>query len=517
MKKLNKKFLILIVVVLIVGLFFIFKGKKSKNIKEDEDLYNEKFNISKTDAFFLKDPNGEGYALFNSNGKKLTDFKFKTNQASFKNHSMLVETLDDKKCVLNDSGKIVVDCGKFEKLTKKESLYVNEQDNKTTIINSKGKVVKTFDGYVNFDTYIDSDEFLLAYSNEKYYVIDFEGDVIFSFDAVKDADSPTVNYTNGIVSVFYNKKTYIGDLKKNKKIFEKEDDYHLCVSSTDQKGNVIVLSSCASWYQQVENKKYVVLNKGKETYNTSNDNACKSISYYQEGLRCYTDNGIYLIDEKGKKLNERDIRNIAFSSAKNYAAYSDGNVVFYKNNKEVAKVKGSLNDYGYVKNDKVVVKVDNGYMLYNMSGKPITDKVFKNINTNYGNYFYGKLDDNQFVFITEKNKLTDVYYNISGSVDKYFNIQVEEGVHNVLDTKTGKVVLPNSKELYQLHKKRDMIIAYNKVDNEAMLYNVENGKSIIKTKGDLNLFENYFTNRIDGTTEYYSYKTGKKFLERKDS
>lgn len=516
MKKLNKKFLILIGVVLIIGLFFIFKGKGSKSIKEDEDIYNEKFNLSKTNSFFIKDSETEGYALFSSNGKKLTDYKFKTNQVAFLNHAMLVETLDGKKCVLNDSGKTVVECGKYEKLSKKEALYIAEKDNKTYVINYKGKVVKEFNESVSFDTYIDSDEFVIANSKDKYYVIDFEGDTLFEFAEEKNASSPSVNYTNGIVSVFYNKKTYIGDLKKNKKIAEIEDENHLCVNSTDQKGNVIVLASCASWFETVENKKYVILTKGKQTYDTSKDNSCKSLAYYQEGLRCYTDNGIYLIDEKGKKLNEKDIRDISFSSAKNYVAYKDGNLVFYKNNKEVAKVKGSLDEQGYVKKDKVVIRVDGGYMIYNMSGKPVTDKVFKRVNTSYGNYFYGQLAENQFVFVTDKNKLTDVYYNVGGNVEKYFNVQVEKDVHSVVDTSNGKLVLPKSKELYHLHKKGDLYIAYNKVDDEEMLYNVETGKLLLKTKGELGLYNNYFTNKIDGKKEYYSYTTGKKFLERKD-
>ena len=481
MKKLNKKFLILIVVVLVIGLFFIFKGKGSKSLKDDEDVYNEKFNISKTDSFFLKNPDGDGYALFNSNGKKLTDYKFKTSQATFKNHAMLVETTYNKKCVLNDSGKTVVDCGKYDDISSKESLYVVKQDNKTLILNYKGKAVKEFPEYVSFDTYIDSDEFLLAKSEKKYYVIDFEGDVLFSFDEVDNESSPSVNYTNGIVSVFYHGKTYIGDLKKNKKIFEVEDETHLCVNSTDQKGGVIVLASCAAWYQSVENPKYVIVKNGKTTFDTSKDSSCKSVSYYQEGLRCYTDNGIYLIDEKGKKLNEKDIRNITFSSAKNYAAYSEGNVVFYKNNKEVAKVKGNISEYGYVKKEKVVVKVDNGYMLYTITGKPVTDKVFKTINTNYGKFIYGKLDDHQYVFITDKDKVTDVFYGVGGYIDKYVNVQEKENEHNVINTSNGKLVLPTSKELYHLHKKGDMFIAYNKVDDEEMLYNVETGKLIIKT------------------------------------
>ena len=517
MKKLNKKFWILIgAVIVIIILIILFKGKKNKTVKADEDIYNEKFNISKTDTFFLKDSDTEGYALFSESGKKLTDFKYKNSQVKFLNHTMLVETLDGKKCALNDSGKIVIECGKYDKLSQKEALYVAEKDNKTIILNYKGKTVKEFSGYTSFDTFIDSNEFLLVKNDTKYYVIDFEGDIVYSFNEAKDA-SPTVNYTNGIASIFYSGKNYILDIKKNKKIFEAEDEYHLCVNSTDQKGNVVVLATCASWYQNIENKKYVIVNKGKETYNSTKDNSCKSIAFYQESLRCYTDNGIYLIDEKGKKVNEKDIRNMAFSSSKNYAINDKGEVVFYKNNKESKRVAGTLYETGYMKNEKVIVRAENGFMIYSFDGKPVTDTVFKNANSTYGKYYYGKIADDQYVFITEKNKLSDSYYKVIGNLEQYFNVQTEKDIYNVVDATTGKKILPDSKVAYSLQKKGDLLIAYLKTDDEKSLYNLETGKNIIKVNNDLNLYTNYFSIKKDGMVEYYSYINGKKFYERKDN
>lgn len=517
LKRINKKvwigiFVVIVIILLII--FFTTKGKKNNN--EANDVYNEKFTITKSEAFFLKGEDTEGYALFSSDGKKLTDYIYKTEKATFYNHAALVENLEGKKCAINDSGKTIIKCGEYDELTNVKASFKAKKGDTTSLIDSKGKIIKSFTGYVDTDSYIDYDEFILVSNNDKYYVIDYEGDIVLTFDEIKDADSPSVNYSNGIISYFYNGKTYIIDIKKNKQITTLDDKNHLCVNSTDQKGNVIVLQSCTSWLDSIDKKRYIVLDKGNITYDTNNDDSCESISYFQKSLRCYKNNDIYFIDTNGKKINDANVKNIGYTDVKDYVDYKSEEVIFYKNNKEVSKVKGSLQDTGYSKEGKYIIKVSDGYMLYNSDGKPVVDKIFKKIYSYYGNYYYAKVDDNNYVF-TLNNKISDSYYSVGNNIDKYYYVETKKDTHNIVDSDTGKTVLPDSSESYKAFIRDDVVIAYTYVDGKTTMYNLKTGKEIIKVDGELKLYDYYFTYINDGTKEYYSYKTGKKFLESKNN
>lgn len=516
LKKVNKK-VWLFLVIIIIGIIFIFfiKGKKNK-IKNEEDVYNEKFVITKSETFFLKDSDTEGYALFSSSGKRLTDYIYKTDKTTFYNHATTVETLDGKKCAINDSGKTIIKCGEYSDLTRIKATFKASKDDKTFLINSNGKTIKSFVGYVDIDSYGEYDEFILVSNDEKYYVIDFEGDIIFTFDKLKDVNPPTVNYTNGIISYFYNGESHILDIKKNNQIISIKDKNHLCVNSTDQKGNIIVLQSCSSWYNSIDEKRYVILDKGKITFDSASDNSCESISYYQNTLRCYKENMISFIEPNGNKINEANVRDIGYTEVKDYVENKSGEVIFYKNNKAVNTVKGTLQNTGYSKEAKYILSVDGGYELYNSNGKPVINEKFKKIYSYYGSYYYAKVDENNFVFILD-NKKSDSYYSVGNNVDKYYYVETKKDVHNIVDSTTGKTKLLDSEVAYKILTKGDIIIAYVYNEGETKMYNLQNGKEFITLKGEVKFLDYYFTYSNDEVIEYYSYKTGDKFLERKKS
>ena len=191
-------------------------------------------------------------------------------------------------------------------------------------------------------------------------------------------------------------------------------------------------------------------------------------------------------------------------------------MIFYKNNKEVNKVKGSLKDTGYSEEGKYIISVDGGYMLYNSDGKPIIDKVFKKINSYYGKYFYAQIDDNNYVFFDGK-KISDSYYSVGNNVENYYYVEPEKDVYNIVDSSTGKKMLPDSKVVYSALKKGNILLAYTKTDDETTIYNLKTGKEIVKLSGKVHFYEYYFTNTTKDIIDYYSYSTGKKFLERKNN
>lgn len=517
----KKYWIILLVLVIVVVAVFAFSKLKKKisnnSSNEENDVYNEKFSITKSESFFIKDENSDGYALFNFDGKKLTDYIYKTNKVDPYNHSLLVETLDGKKCVINDSGKEIIKCGSYKELTRHKIIYEAKNDDKTYILDTKGKKIKEFSDYVDIDTYIDPDEIVLVNNNNKYYVIDYEGDIIFDFDEIDDDDinSPSVNYKDGIVTVFYNGKTYVADIKKNKLLDTISDTNHLCVNSTDGKGNTIVLQSCASWFESVDNKRNIILYKGKKTYDKTENESCETINADNDILKCYKNYTLKLIDKNGNELLDVDTYNMSYANGKDYAKTENKTVTFYKDGKKVNQIEGSLDDYGYNDTGKYIIKVKDGYMLYGSDGKPIVDKVFTYLKTNdYATYGSIDKEKEKNVFITSDKKLSNEYYDINNSVEKYYSVNIDENTYNVVDSETGKTKLPNSTTEYTISKKGDFFVAYSYDNETTKMYNIETGKLIIDIKSKISLYDYYFTVEKDGKIEYYSYKTGKMFLSK---
>ena len=499
----------LLVIILIIKPFFL--GNKSN----DKTVYNPDFNLRESATFFIKDNEKELYALYNSDGKKLTDFDYKNSNTEFYNHAMLVENTDGKYGVINDSGKIIIKFGEYDNITRVSSLFLAEKGDKRFIINNKGKVVKKFDHEVVYNYFSTFNEFTIIRDDNKYYVIDFEGDIVYTFNKENNDTFPTASYKEGILSVFYNNENYIINIKTNKMLLKVSEEQQLCVSSTDEKGNSFVLNTCSSLYSSGTKKRYIVVNKNKITYDIDNTDECDSVSYVGKVLRCTKDNKSFFIYVKGKKVyDDVDVNEAAYVTNKDFAVNNEKKVDFYKNGKKVNSVDGSLSNIGVRKEKKYVLIVNDGYQLYNENGKQIGDNTYKKILTNYDEHYYGKIDINKYVFILDNGKESQEFYKISNGVDKYYKVKLNEDTYAVADSSTGKVIVDESKGNFKIAKKGKKFIATTNYDDETIVYNLETGKKLISTKDEVTLATYYFKVLSDNKVQYYTYTDGKMFLER---
>ena len=322
---------LVVILILIFAFKTIFSGKKTN----EKTIYDSEFNIRESQTFFIKNKDSDLYALFNSEGKKLTDYSYKNSNVEFYNHAMLVEDVEGKIGIINDAGATIVKFGEYDKITRVSSLYIAEKNDNRYIINSKGKVIKKFDHEITYNYFSVFNEFLIIRDEKKYYVIDFEGDVVYSFDTVEDDTFPSSSYKEGILSIFYNNENYIINIGTNKMLLKISNDEQLCVNSTDEKGKSFVLNSCSNWYTSVDKKRYVVVENNKITYDIDNTDECDSVSYIGKSLRCIKDNKSYFIDTKGKKMyDDVDISLSAYIDNKTFAVNSDNKVDFYNNGKK---------------------------------------------------------------------------------------------------------------------------------------------------------------------------------------
>lgn len=511
----NKKIIIIIGIVVILliillGIKSIFFKKKSNTTS----IYDSKFNIRESQTFFIKDSDNELYALYNAEGKKLTNYDYKNSQVNFYNHAMMVENEEGKIGAINDSGKLIIKFGEYDKITLLGSLFYAQKDDNHFLINNKGKVVKKFSETFEYNYFSSYNEFVIVTDNKKYYVIDYEGDIVYTFDKVENDTFPTSSYKEGILSVFYNKENYIINIGTNKMVLKVSNDEQLCVNSTNEEGTSFVLNSCTNWYSNTEKARYIVVEKNKITYDIDNKDECESISYIGKSLRCTKDNKSYFISTNGKKLyDDVDVNLAAYVTNKDFAVNSDKQVDFYKNGKKVNSVDGSLTNVGVRKEKKYVVSSDDGYKLYDINGKQIVSNTYKRIYTNYDEHYYGKIDNNKYVFILDNGKESQEYYKISNGVDKYYKVKLDENTYSVVDSSTGKTIVDESKVDFKINKKGKKIIASTTNDDETIIYNLETGKQLIKTNDEVTLSTYYFKVLTNNKVQYYTYSTGKMFLE----
>lgn len=509
----NKKIIIIVCIAIVALLAIIFgiKGLLSKN-STDKSVFDEDFDITESYTFLIKSQDNNKYALFNSEGKQLTEYILTESETKFYNHAMLIENEEGAEAIINDSGKFVVEFGKYNEIFRYGAIFRAEKNDKTYLINSKGKVIKVFEDYVDIDTYFSTNEIILVNNLKKYYVIDYEGDIIYTFDEVADAKSPSISYEEGILTLFYNNENYIINIDSNKMLLKISDDTQLCVNSTDGTGKSFVLHSCTNWYTNTERDKYVIVNNGKVSYEFENDGECKSVTYDNKVLKCYTDDARYFIDTKGKKLYDFDITNAAYNTSKNFAITKDNKVEFYKNGKLVNIVEATLSSTGFREEGNYVLKIDGIYQLFNESGKQIGNNSFKSINSNYGKYHYGKIEDDKYTFIPSNGKTTETFYRINNAVGQYYSVKITEDTYGVADATTGKNIVPEISSEYKINKKGKNYIATSNVDGVTTIYNLETKKELIKTDNEVSLNTYYFKVLNNGVEEYYTYSTGKKFL-----
>lgn len=499
---------VLLVIILIIKL--LFGGKKST----EKSIYDSEFNLRESQTFFIKDNDKDLYALYNADGKKLTDYSYRNSNVEFYNHAMLVENEEGKYGAITDSGKVIIKFGEYDNITRVSSLFFAEKDDKRYIINNKGKVVKKFEQEITYNYFSTFTEFTIVRDEKKYYVIDYEGDIVYTFDATDNDTFPSSSYKNGILSVFYNNENYIINISTNKMFLKISSDEQLCINSTNEKGTSFVLNSCSNLYTNSAKKRYVVVDKNKITYDIDSTDECDNISYIGKTLRCMKDNKSFFIDTNGKKIyDDVDVNVAAYVNNKDFAVNNDQKVDFYKNGKKINSVDGSLGNTGIRKEKKYIILTNEGYQLYNESGKQIGKNTYKRIYTNYDEHYYGKIDTNKYVFILDNGNESQEYYKISNGVDKYYKVKLNDDTYAVADASKGKIIVDESKGEYKINKKGKKFIALTTYDDETTVYNLETGKKLINTKDEVTLATYYFKVLSENKVQYYTYSDGKMFLE----
>lgn len=515
----NKKIIIISLVsaIIIIGLFFIFRKNKDKNKSTD-------FDVNYTDAFFIEEDGN--YALFNNDGKRLTEFEF-SSVDDFINGTALVRK-DDQYGVINSKGKMVIDFGKYKEISSRAGLYevVDENDNEY-LVNGNGKVLYDMKN-MSLDTFIEVDLYSILTDKDSntYKVLNYEGKVLYEFK-INNSDTkiPSTNVKDNFMSVFYNNKNYIYNLANSKEVVSFDSDKHYCINDVEEDGKIITLNSCVGFLESQDKTYYKFIKDGK-AYDLSDE--CERVGYSDDNLFCYSkSNEKLLIDGNGKVgIN---IQSLLFSDNDTYIKDIKNGVEVYNKGKVVKEIEcRDIPTYGYEKSGIFVLTSSSSskcgiksrfYEYYKSNGELAIDKQFKKASSFYDEAAIVSEDGDSYYLINKSGKkLSDNYSKIS--YDKYdykgFFAVEKDDLKGVID-KNGKELVTPKYSSIKIQKVRNNNYAILETeDSKHSVVDLKNGKELVTSDNSLYVEDNYIY-EYNRDTKYIKYYTlsGKSFYETK--
>lgn len=519
----NKKILLVLIVLVILvaigaGIFIFTKVSNSKKASKGEED-----NVAK--SFFLSDSNGL-YALFNADGKKLTDFIF-SEVKEFSNGVATVKRSDTKEmAIIKDNGKYLVDFGKYETIYQFGSLFSVYDSEGYYIINSEGK--KVFDKNYSIESHDSKDKIYVVSNDNEINIVDYKGNFLDILEKSDDDDTVDILESKGKYGIcIYKKKAYVYDLEKSNKLFEIDSNgkktsiqnYYLDYIS--EENNAIILNPFGN--------EYYVYKDGKLKFTIDTKDVSSYFKFYKDGITAREKNSgtnkYLLYDYDGNKIADNVV---LVKDTKNYATFDNSRKLkFYKNNEVVKEMnlKGTDSlEVSFQGPDSVVLmrSVSNKNTYYDSEGNKINENPYYSADIFQPNGYAIVTDEesNEYWIDKSNKKVSEEYdniktYEISSDDDKSKCWITTIGEENVLlsyDLK--KVVAKDFSEIKKTGKKNIALLTSSDV---VKLFDLEKGKVIteIKTKIDnIETKEDYLIVQENGKQAYYSYTTGKIFYEK---
>ncbi len=514
----KKKFpivILIIVIIVILGLLFLGYKLLSKGSSTSES------DNSGSTSFFIKNNTGK-YALFNEDGKKLSDFIY-DDYENFYNGTTVVEK-DNNYAIINEKGKIVLDYGKYATIKRVSGIYRAEtKDYKYHVLDSNGKLLYENVKY-NIDSYGDKYTFSVINTNDKYIVLNSVGKEIISIPVSGSESMEGEDNNDRYFTLFYNNKNYVIDAKEGKMLVSFDEKKHYCVNTDDIDGKYITMNSCVSWYEKSDNPSWKVIKDGK-VYDLTDK--CESVTSIDGIMYCYTDDKSYVLNSD---LNlgievDNNYKNTTIIDEENYIEedYNSNprKVLFYNKGKKVNEVSCvKIEKDSFITDSIYTLRTITGtncekesglYEFYDKKGNKL-GKSYKEIPYDYNSFDDNKLsivseDGNNYYLINEKvEKVSEDFDKIYQDSDtKYYNAR-KNNQEGILD-RTGKKVIDT---IYKDAVLYEVINYYVAVlctkDNSYIVYNLNSNKEILKTSEKPDIYNNYIITKDNGKNNYYTFK-----------
>lgn len=521
-KKNKNRLLIILTVIFIIGCL-IFVGYKFF-FKDKSDLVE--VDINATTSFFLQDDNSK-YALFNEEGKQLTEFIY-TYVGSFVNGTTKVE-VDNQEGIIDTNGKMTIPLGKYKHITSRGGLYSVWEDNEESynkyLIDGSGKILYDIKN-VDINDYWGIDTFLiLEYEKEnKYTVINYLGKELVSFPKVDDDEvkDPSVNEEDGHISIFYNNNNWIFNTNTGKQLASFNSDLHYCVNNVSDDENIITLTSCVSWYQSQDKTYYKFIKDGKLYDKTSE---CDKVRLNSGNLFCTKDSIEYLLDANlnvsiktyGKAYSNESNSYVMNSTTDDYT------VEFYQSGKITKSVPcRELKETGYMDSNIYLLGTHYNkacgtsygqYEYYNQNGEKIINKEFAKAYNFDSNGLAKVSEDKTNYYMIDKTgkQVGNIYSNIYLYAGYY--IVTKDNLKGIMNKEGKEIISTIYSNVDVFTRKEKTFAVLSTSENKYIIYDLNREKELftVETKPSTN-YEHYITTSLNGKTQYYTFD-GKMFYE----
>ena len=480
--------------------------------------------------FVPKDRDSEYYALFDKNGKQLTEFNITEYSTMVAKHS-LVKNDDGKYGIIDQSGKMTVDWQDKE-IKSYGGLYgmKTDKDDTEVLITGSGKEIDL----IKEDEEVEaphSSPITVVYHKNIVDVYTTYGDRLDEFAGNKDDCEFTYNSLYMAVLCkdqvniydYYNLKKTIGF-----KVSEKYDHFY-----AESGGKIFGFLKYDDDYDVessavfMNNKLYDLGDLCTYIYVSSNG---EDIDNPKGGYAtCRTDDGTFLISKEGK-ITDVNEKNSAIFDADHYATYDedDNEVKIYADGKEVAKAEAkaapTINDEYYVirKKDNSAIYDLNGKKVFNKDG---TGNIYLDGLDKFNNVIVSSFNDDYEMesYLSDKDgkELTKKYNYISIDTEGYYYLTNSDDDYEkddkitVMD-KNQKVIIDsancNSLSFNKYAKRFICAPGYGVDEGEVRLYD-QNGKELMHTEGRYETADTmyHFTVRVEDKEKKYYTASGELF------
>lgn len=509
MKK-KKIIIISIAVLLLVGGIGVYKYFNKKENLENEnrekyDYYSDYYFNQKylaKNSYFIKNNTGLK-ALFDENGKQLSDFIYETDCEAecFMNGAAFVKK-DGKTGLINKDGKWTANLGEYEisHLQYNESLFLAEKNDTKYLINNQGKVI-----------YTDKEDTITSYASNYYYVeknnqfifYGLDGNILVKLEK-KDDNTPIVSYTidgftNETLVINYEGKVYFYNLNTGKEIINyspknKEDIAYYLVDRQyyDYNNDTYILAG----YKDTELMSNIYIKGNKVEYEKDVEICEKAYYSYLGEAICENEEEVYFLNKNF--LKDVDLNKAQYYDKANYIKEvedSDNkkNVEVYNNNKKVKTiycasiafpgVVDSKTFFISLQDEETCSKDINKYQIIKANGEALFQENYYEIIYHFdGNNIAGVSDGEDSVYLIDKkgNKISDYYEEIWG-FDKYY-IADKDDYQYLLDTKGKELLKGNTLNPYLINGKKLLLDVY---DNKTIVYDYDSLKKIFEVNKKL--------------------------------
>lgn len=431
------------------------------------------------------------YALYNSDGKKLTDYLYKTYQ-EVSGIGYIVTNEQDEVGLISLKGKEMIACGEYETLVSSQQMLMatkkveKKDDDKKEDTKEKKEEVPTF---VNANLYVLKSNGKVLYEADEKIAIMASG-----LPVLKQGDEYIVLYNDGDELYKGEKAVLYAYCQDSSIIIGFEDGEKIYYPNVENKKELVELN-----VETVGHYQFLLGNdKGALLY----DKTLKSMLYVQYETKktyvhelaidkAYYDDGNNIILESNKQLYiyaaEKEPTRLTsyYNSAYTYLVRSKdiyGPHQIYKESQNV----GQLEDCQLYPSPQLIYAdifpvyiMNKGYVYYNYDGKRVIDTIYMEAEPfDDSRMAIVKVLDDGYSLIDEKGKVitNDTYDQIKYIGNLYYVVYNEIGVFGVID-KDGKEILP----LEYTSLPEEPLIQY---DGDLYLHVVKNGRSYVYNTSD---------------------------------